>query len=102
MPSPALEYLPDPRDEYIGVCAFCGFPLTKYQITADLTGTLVNYDEHETVAFSFCLCTDCFLRMTEFVNGGPDAAYHRCYINAVLTHQAMNNEEYIPTESTEE
>jgi hypothetical protein len=103
MPSPITEYLPDPRDEYTGVCAFCGFPLTKYQIAADLSGTCVNYNDHETVPFSFCMCSDCLCRMQEYVNNGPDEAYRRVYVEAVLTKKKIQGcEEYTPTESTEE
>jgi hypothetical protein len=96
MAAPICDFLPDNRDDFTGVCALCGFPLTKYQIAADFSGTMINYDEHCTIPCSFCFCTECLGRMMEYVNSGPDEAYRRVYVASVLTRQAL--EEY----STEE
>ena len=88
VPSPITDYLPDDRDDFTAACGLCGFPLTKHQICADFSGHIVNYIEHVTVPCSFCLCSDCLHRLVEFTNGGPDEAYRRVYVSAILTRQA--------------
>ena len=92
------EYLPNDKDEYSGICCMCGFPLTKYHIAADFTGTCINYAEHQTMPFSFCVCADCLEKMVVYTNGGPDEAYRRVYVDVAMTYNATK--EY--NESTEE
>ena len=102
MPIPVIDYLPDDRENFTAVCGFCGFPLTKYHISVDFAGQYISYDDHETGPFSFCLCKDCFEKLKEIVNGGVDGAYHRVYIESVLTQRALQKLEEPTNLSTEE
>jgi hypothetical protein len=100
------DFLDEDRDLYIASCALCGFPLTKYQIAVDFSGTAFVYVEHQTIPCSFCLCDECWIKAQEFTNGGPDEAYRRIYALSVITRQRELEikERSIPSgnESTEE
>jgi hypothetical protein len=102
MATPVSDYLPDDRDTYEGVCMRCGWPLTKYQIAADFSGTCVNYIDHSCVPFSACVCADCMVAITECVNGGPIEAYRKIYVASVLTRQAYDEVEEHFSNTTEE
>ena len=103
MVTPVSDYLPDPRDDFTACCGMCGFPLTKYQISGDFSGHIVNYDEHVTVPCSFALCSECLTKLIEYTNGGPDEAYRRTYVAAILTRQAYDEvDEYFSDANTTE
>lgn len=101
MATPVTDYLPDERDDYVACCGLCGFPLTKYQVTADFSGHIVNYEDHVTVPCSFCLCSGCLAKLVEFTNGGPIEAYRRTYVAAVLTRQAYDEVDEYFSNTTE-
>ena len=80
----------DPDGEYTGVCCMCGHPLTPTQIAADFQGKIFDYIKHDQGECRVCFCCECYIKLQEFTNGGPEAAVQRLNLSISLTRQAEN------------
>ena len=65
------------RSDFSDYCSVCGLALTQYEITADIQGNLVLFDEKTTGSIQITLCADCKNKLLEYSVGGLDAAINR-------------------------
>ncbi len=65
------------RSDFTDYCSYCGMALTQYEITADIQGNLVLFDEKTTGSIQMTLCSDCKNKLMEITLGGIEAAIHR-------------------------
>lgn len=60
--------------DYIGICLCCGFPITKYEIGADIRGTFTDYIENAMGEISVSICDDCWRKSKEMQDRGIEYA----------------------------
>jgi hypothetical protein len=62
------------RSDFVDFCGICGMALTQYEITAEINGGVVLYDEKKTGNIQLTLCADCKNRIMETSLAGLNAA----------------------------
>ena len=60
--------------EYVGICAMCGFPVTKYEIGAEIKGTFIDYIENVPGEIGIILCGECWQKTKEIQERGIEYA----------------------------
>lgn len=65
------------RSDFKDYCSVCGLALTEFEVTADIQGNLVLFDEKTTGSIQMTLCADCKNKIVETSLGGLDRAIIR-------------------------
>ena len=58
-------------------CYICGFTLPKSDLAADIAGDFVDYNERVRGSITFSMCSECWQKLLENVEGGIEAAIKR-------------------------
>jgi len=65
------------RSDFTDYCSLCGIALTNFEVTADIQGNLILFDEKTTGSIQMSLCADCKNKVLEIALGGLNAAIQR-------------------------
>lgn len=63
--------------EFEDYCNICGIALFQKEVSGEVNGTFINYDEHRNGTIQLSFCPGCLAKIEDIMIGGMDKAVDR-------------------------